>query len=87
MSYLRTAILPAGLTGLFMAIGWLSCFSPGRIFPDLHRLAAARTRIAITLDDDRVLSLPFPSQIAPYENTNARKMRASARTGNLEAGN
>jgi hypothetical protein len=51
----------------------------------LHRLAAAQTRIAVARDDDTLPSLLFPAQIAPYENTNARKMRASARMGNLEA--
>ena len=40
------------------------------IFPDLHRIAAARARIAIARDHDTLLSLPFPAQIASHENTN-----------------
>ena len=35
MNYLRTAILLAGLTGLFMAVGYLIGGGAGAIFPSL----------------------------------------------------
>jgi hypothetical protein len=46
---------------------WLAwqLFIDAVILPDLHRLAAARTRIAVAGDDETLLSLPFSAQIAP----------------------
>jgi hypothetical protein len=38
-------------------------FTDAIILPDLHRLAAARARIAVAGDDDGLLSLPLPVQL------------------------
>jgi len=35
------------------------------VLPDLHRIAAARTRIAVAGDDDGLSSLPLFSQCLP----------------------
>ena len=39
-------------------------FTDAIVFPDLHRFAAARARIATAGDNVGLLSLPFPAQIA-----------------------
>jgi hypothetical protein len=52
------------------------------ILPDLHQIAATRTRIAVIRDDDELLSLPLPFPVhvaltrSYQENANARRMRA-----------
>jgi hypothetical protein len=49
------------------------------ILSDLHRLAAARTSIAVAGDDERLLSLALRPQCAPRAILHERPQNASVR--------
>jgi hypothetical protein len=49
-------------------------FTDAIILPDLHRLAAARARIALAGDDDVLPSLPLPAQCAPVSRLARRQI-------------
>ena len=83
---------PSGVVAQFL-------FTDAIILPDLHRLAAARARIAVAGDDDGLLSLPLPVQLhaatavahlshrkARTPATRERSQTNNSRNGKLEFG-